>query len=144
MKLHEILANKGAEVYCTEPTATLADLVEKLVEYNCGSLVVTDGGKMVGIITERDILKSYVRTRQALSELRVCDFMTSKVITGSANDLVEDTMGLMTKNRIRHLPILDDDGALAGMISIGDVVKAQHDHLSVENHFMKSYIQAQA
>ena len=63
------------------------------------------------------------------------------MITGSPDDSVSETMGLLTSKRIRHLPILDKDQKLVGMISIGDVVKAQHDQLSVENHFMKSYIQ---
>jgi CBS domain-containing protein len=142
MKLCDILAGKGREVYSISPEATLAEMAEKLVQYNCGSLVVLEAGRMVGIITERDLIKSYVSTRRGLAELRVVDFMTRNVVTGTAQDDVSDTMGLLTEKRIRHLPILDDDGALVGMISIGDVVKAQHDELSVENHFMKSYIQS--
>ena len=141
MKLYEILAAKGSAVFTIHPQATLADMVDKLVEQNCGSLVVVDESeKMIGIITERDILKSYARTRQALSDLKVADFMTTHVFTGTPEDDVSSTMGLMTKERVRHLPILEE-GRLAGMISIGDVVKAQHAELSVENHFMKSYIQ---
>jgi CBS domain-containing protein len=99
-----------------------------------------DQGRMVGIITERDVLRSFVKTRKPLTELLVADFMTADVVTGTPEDDVEDAMGLMTRRRIRHLPILDDN-RLAGLISIGDVVKAQHDTLSLENHFMKSYIQ---
>jgi CBS domain-containing protein len=112
-----------------------------MVAHNCGSLVVLHEGLMVGIITERDFLKSYVSTRQDLSQLQVADFMSTNVTTGSPEDSVEATMGLLTRKRIRHLPIVGADGDLVGMISIGDVVKAQHDQLSVENHFMKSYIQ---
>lgn len=142
MKLQEILAIKGTDIFSIGPDATLADMAEQLVEHNCGSLVVLDNtGQMIGIITERDILRSYVTTRQPLHELFVHDYMTVEVATGSADDNVSDTMGLMTRLRIRHLPILEE-GRLAGMISIGDVVKAQHDQLSVENHFMKSYIQS--
>ena len=96
---------------------------------------------MVGIITERDFLNSYVSTKQDLATLVVADFMTTDVTTGSPEDCVSETMGLLTAKRIRHLPIVDKDGELVGMISIGDVVKAQHDQLSIENHFMKSYIQ---
>ncbi len=141
MKLYEILASKGAAVFSIHPEATLADMVDELVRRNCGSLIVLDGdGKMVGIITERDILKSYALTRKALSELQVFEFMSVDVFTGSPEDDVADTMGLMTRERVRHLPILEE-GELVGVISIGDVVKAQHAQLSVENHFMKSYIQ---
>ena len=141
MKLMEILSRKGSTVYSIHPDATLADLADAMVAHNCGSLVVLHEGRMVGIITERDFLKSYVTTRKDLSQLQVGDFMSTDVTTGSPDDSVSETMGLLTKKRIRHLPIVDRDGDLVGMISIGDVVKAQHDQLSIENHFMKSYIQ---
>ena len=141
MKLSNILQDKGSTVYSIAPEATLAELAEALVEHNCGSLVVLHEGRMVGIITERDFLKSYVATKADWSSLQVSDFMTTEVITGSPEDSVSDTMGLLTTKRIRHLPIVDHEENLIGMISIGDVVKAQHDQLSVENHFMKSYIQ---
>lgn len=139
MKLYEILAQKGNHVLSIEPDATLADMVERLVANNCGSLVVLSAGEMVGIITERDTLRSYVATKQPLEQLFVRDFMTKEVVTGRPEDDVGDTMGLLTRRRIRHLPVLED-GKLVGMISIGDVVKALHDQLSVENHFMKNYI----
>ena len=141
MKLSQILQNKGSAVYSIAPEATLAELAEALVRHNCGSLVVMHEGRMVGIITERDFLKSYVSTKKDWTELQVADFMTTEVITGSPEDSVSDTMGLLTTKRLRHLPILDGEGRLVGMISIGDVVKAQHDQLSIENHYMKSYIQ---
>lgn len=142
MKLYEILASKGQEVFSISPDATLAEMADLLVRNNCGSLVVLEAGRMIGIITERDLIKSYVSTRRGLGELRVAEFMTRSVVTGSPHDNVSDTMGLLTEKRIRHLPILDDEQNLVGMISIGDVVKAQHDELSIENHFMKSYIQS--
>lgn len=142
MKLSDILAKKGSHVFSIGPEASLAELAQALVEHNCGSLVVLHEGRMVGIITERDFLKSYVSTGRDVRELVVADFMTSDVITGTPEDSVADTMGLLTAKRMRHLPILDADGELAGLISIGDVVKAHHDHLTMENHFMKSYIQA--
>jgi CBS domain-containing protein len=88
------------------------------------------------------LIKSYVSTRRGLAELRVADFMSREIVTGTPSDDAADTMGLLTEKRFRHLPIVDDDGRLVGMISIGDVVKAHHDELSVENHFMKSYIQS--
>ena len=141
MKLMDILSTKGSAVYSIHPEATLAELAEALVAHNCGSLVVLHEQRMVGIITERDFLKSYVSTKKDLSSLYVSDFMSPNVTTGSPEDSVSETMGLLTSKRIRHLPIVDGNGDLVGMISIGDVVKAQHDELSVENHFMKSYIQ---
>lgn len=141
MNLKAILETKGTAVYTIEPTATLAEVVQRLVQHNCGSLVVCEGEQLVGIITERDILRACADRTSALEDRLVKDVMTKNVITGKPTDLVENVMGLMTQNRIRHLPILDN-GRLAGLISIGDVVKAQHDRLTMENHFLKSYIQS--
>ncbi|MCA9267810.1 MAG: CBS domain-containing protein [Planctomycetales bacterium] len=139
MKLHEILAVKGATVFSICSKATLAEMAQSLVDHNCGSLVVIDDGKMCGIITERDFLKAFINARRPLGELSVRDYMTREVATGSPEDDVNDVLGVMTDRRIRHLPILDGE-QLVGMVSIGDLVKAQHDQLTVENHFMKNYI----
>jgi CBS domain-containing protein len=145
MTLHEILRTKGSEVHSISPGATLEDVVQTLVRRNVGSLVVCEHagcnppGRMVGIITERDILRACAGHHAPLAAQRVEDVMTCNVITASPGDCVEEAMGLLTQRRIRHLPIMEDD-RLVGMISIGDVVKAQHDALSMENHYLKSYI----
>jgi len=93
----------------------------------------------VGIISERDILHSCVAGSRPLAEVLVAEAMSTTLITGTPDDEVESVMGLMTTRRIRHLPVLSE-GRLAGIISIGDVVKAQHDRLAMENRFMKDYI----
>jgi CBS domain-containing protein len=142
MLLREILHNKGAKVFTIGPDATLADVVDRLVEHNCGSLVVChpdDPRKMLGIVTERDILRACAATRLRLEEQIVGDRMSRNVVTAGLDQPVEDAMGLMTTNRIRHLPIVEA-GELVGLISIGDVVKAQHDALTMENHYLKNYI----
>ena len=142
MTLREILQSKGSNVHTISPQASLDDVVQKLVACNCGSLVVcdTDGGRMLGIITERDILRACAKhSGQPLAALRVGDAMTRDLATGTLNDSVEATMGLMTERRIRHLPIIED-GRLAGLVSIGDVVKIQYEQLSMENHYLKNYI----
>jgi CBS domain-containing protein len=141
MKLQDILKIKGTNVHKISSSATLADVVEKLVDCNCGSLLVCDGDQMVGIITERDILRASAAGHEPLVTSRVRDHMSTEVVTGSPCDEVGDVMGLLTENRIRHLPVLED-GQLAGIISIGDVVKAQHDRLTMENHYLKNYIQS--
>lgn len=143
MTLHEILSRKGSEVYCINPDATLDHTVCRLVEKNCGSLVVRDKNNsqpMIGIITERDILRACCAEGRAYGNVKVSDVMTRDVVTGSPSDSVNDTMGLMTRKRIRHLPVVES-GMLVGMISIGDIVKAQSDRLQLENHCLKSYIQ---
>lgn len=149
MTLGEILAAKGHAVHTISSNATLDDVVHTLVRHNCGSLVVCDGeircgetrdtGHMIGIITERDILKACAAHDGALANLRVRDAMTTNVTTGDPADSVEETMGLMTRMRIRHLPVIEH-GQLQGLISIGDVVKCQYDQLSMENHYLKTYI----
>ena len=147
MNLQAILRVKGSAVHTIHPDATLDDVVQKLVERNCGSLVVcqpaADGGHgtIAGIITERDILRACAARRGPLTELKVTDAMTRDVITGNPADSLDDTMGLMTERRCRHLPILEGD-RLVGIISIGDVVKAHHDEVALENHYLKSYIQS--
>jgi CBS domain-containing protein len=144
MDLREILHIKGHVIHTIGPSATLEDVVQKLVRNNCGSLVVCDdessSGRMVGIITERDILRACARHACPLSTLIVGDVMTTDVAVGSPADSVEDTMGLMTRLRIRHLPVVDE-GRLLGLVSIGDVVKMQHDRLTMENFYLKSYLQ---
>jgi CBS domain-containing protein len=144
MKLQEILSAKGGAVQTITPEATLQEVVQTLVEHRIGSLVVcrpNAAGKEepVGIITERDILHACVAGSKPLAEVRAVEAMSTSLVTGSPEDDVEQVMGLMTTRRIRHLPVLVE-GRLAGIISIGDVVKAQHDRLAMENRFMKDYI----
>lgn len=145
MLLSDILNHKGHAVLTIEPTATLAEVVRTLVEHNCGSLIVCatsgDGlrSRMVGIITERDILRACANEKTTLERTRVEDVMSKNPVTGRLIDSVEETMGVMTERRIRHLPVLDN-GKLAGIVSIGDLVKAQHDAMTMENHYLKSYL----
>lgn len=144
MTLFDILKAKGTTVYTIGPEATLQEAADELVRRNVGSLVVCTrdaqaGEKLLGILTERDILHVCASVRGPLNTLAVQEVMTAQLITASPQDSVDDVMGLMTNRRIRHLPVLAD-GRLVGVISIGDIVKAQHDRLALENHFMKNYI----
>lgn len=140
MLLKDILANKGTDVLSIEPSATMADAVDKMVAHCCGCLVVSKGESMVGIISERDVLRAISGASETLDKISVAARMSKNVITGTPDQNINDTMGLMTKNHVRHLPVLDN-GRLAGLISIGDVVKAQHQKLEMENHLLMSYIQ---
>jgi CBS domain-containing protein len=143
MTLRSILQVKGKKVFTTVPLATLELALRSMIEHNCGSLVVCaedDDRRMIGILTERDILRS-VAAGQQLGQLTVEEVMTKDVITGTTASEIPEIMGVMTECRIRHLPIVEE-GRLLGLISIGDVVKAQHDELSVENHYLKEYIQS--
>lgn len=139
MKLRTILRNKGAEVHSISPTDALDRVVERLVGHNCGALLVMEDERMVGIITERDVLRACAELKHPM-DAAVGERMTTDLVTATPDDDVEHVMGLMTNHRIRHLPVVDA-GSLVGVISIGDVVKSQHDELSNENRFLKQYIQ---
>jgi CBS domain-containing protein len=145
MTLYEILKAKGGVVYTIEPMATLAEVAHRLVTHNVGSLLVcnpdcTARDELLGIITERDILHVTAEYHDSWSGRKAADHMSTRLITATPDDSVEAVMGLMTENRVRHLPVMADD-RLVGIVSIGDVVKAQHDRLAIENRFMKDYIQ---
>ena len=152
MNVQTILDQKDSlNVVTIEPERALQDAVERLVEHNIGSLVVVDtSGKPVGIITERDILKTCASVRvragtcgrgcEKLAMTKVVDAMTADLIVGEADDAIDYVMGIMTKNRIRHLPIVRENG-LCGMVSIGDVVKVQRQETEYENRHLREYIE---
>ncbi len=140
MLLRDVIRH-GKQVHTCAPEDNLQEVVNKLVKYNIGSLVVMDGQKMVGIITERDILKTLATHDGHFGSELVREHMTRELKTVVVEVELTEVMGLMTQHRIRHLPILAE-GELAGIVSIGDIVKAQHDELSRENHYLKSYIQS--
>jgi CBS domain-containing protein len=139
MLVREILAHKGHAVHTCHSDDTLADVVACLTRHNCGSLVVMEGEEMAGIITERDILRTCAESRGPLEFVQVSERMSTEPITARLDDEVAGVMGVMTERRIRHLPVLEH-GRLCGMISIGDVVKAHHNELCQENHYLKTYI----
>lgn len=146
MYLSDILRHKGPDVHAIAPGDTLDEAAQTLVRHNIGSLVVCDEGHdcdppLVGILTERDILRACAARPASLVAVRVREVMSTPVLTASPHDSVVSAMGLLTRRRIRHLPVVDGN-RLVGMISIGDLVKAQHDELSMENHYLKSYIQS--
>jgi len=146
MTLQDILHVKGSIVHTIAAGATLDDVVQSLVQHNCGSLVVVDPAettrpRMVGIITERDILRACAARKAPLDQLLVADMMTKDVITGGLRDSIDQVMNVMTERRVRHLPVMAD-GKLLGIVSIGDVVKARQRQTEFENHYLKSYIQS--
>ena len=145
MTLQEILSVKGNVVYTVTPEATLGEAVRTLTEHNIGALLVCqqdpiEGEQLAGIITERDLLHCLAAGKCDLGATRVAEVMTATLITASLADTVETIMGVMTDRRIRHVPVIAG-GRLVGMVSIGDLIKAQHDNMAVENRFMRDYIQ---
>lgn len=140
MKLRDILRVKGHHVYTVRPDQTVQDAVQILMQHRVGALLVEDAERRaVGIITERDVLRECVDRAAELSHVPVREAMTRDLIIGVPDDEIGYTMGIMTQNRIRHLPVMDGDH-VAGMISIGDVVKATLDETEYENRYLKEYI----
>lgn len=143
MRLSEILDRKGHQVHTASPQETVMDAVRKLVTHNIGALaVVDDRGKLVGIISERDVLRMLPREAGDLSAIRVSQHMTTQIVTAAPGDEVESCLNTMTKHHIRHLPVCVN-GALAGMVSIGDLVASRLDDAVFETKHLTSFVTGQ-
>ena len=131
MKIASLLATKGNVVHSITPDKTIREVIKQLSEHNIGSLIVLDSTETpIGIITERDVIRRAAVSEQLFDE-KVGDIMTTNVITCVPQDELVAAANTMTENRFRHLPILEGD-RLIGMISIGDIVKAQRDEYEGE------------
>lgn len=140
MNVHTILRTKGKSVVTIHPDATVERAVAVLRLSGIGALVVSDDGKnVVGILSERDIVEALGRLGGDLLAVSVAEVMTSPVVTCEPEDSVAELMAEMTNRRIRHFPVLDD-GRLAGIVSIGDLVKNRLDEIEFEAHSMRSFI----
>jgi CBS domain-containing protein len=139
MKIRELLNEKGYDVVTVPPSFPIQDAMKLLVEHNIGSVVVATEKVVEGILTERDILRLASDRSQTMAAMKVEEVMTKDVVVALLDDTVDDVMELMTKNRIRHLPIVDQ-GWMQGILSIGDVVNAVRKKVEVENTYMRDYI----
>ena len=132
MKINDVLRGKGNQVVTISPEATVTELLALLAEHNIGAVVVsTDGSAVNGIVSERDIVRLWNGTPDA-GDVRVSAIMTAEVATCAPDEPIDDLMRLMTDRRIRHVPVVVD-GALAGIVSIGDLVKSRVDELETEH-----------
>jgi CBS domain-containing protein len=131
MTIARLLASKGVNVVTIGPEHSIRQALTLLAEHNIGALVVVDGGGApVGIVTERDIVRALARTEAILAQA-VAAIMTHEVIIGTPQDDLVAVVYTMTEHRIRHIPVMDS-GRLVGIVSIGDVVKAQRDQYQGE------------
>ena len=139
MRVHDVLTSKGStEVHTIAPDATVRELLDVLAELNVGALVVSDDGtSMLGIVSERDIVRKLRDADDARSR-PVSDIMTTDVRVCSPDDSFGGLMAVMTQHRVRHVPVLDD-GRLVGMLSIGDAVKHRMEQLEFERDQLSSY-----
>lgn len=139
-KIKEVLEKKAVEVIWVRPSDTVYDAIHQMVNHNIGAvLVVSEEEKLVGIFTERDILKECVRRSDKLKTTSIESVMTTDLIIGLPGDDVDYIMGIMTENKVRHIPILKDKHIM-GIVSIGDLVKFQLHDAHYENRYLKEYI----
>lgn len=140
MTIARILAEKGRQVATTQPHRTLIEALQVLTEKNIGAVVVADAEDRVqGILSERDIVRAIGRGGPAALNDAVSKHMTARVTTTTESECVGAAMGKMTNQRFRHLPVLRD-GKLAGLVSIGDLVKYRLAEIEREKEAMKEYI----
>ncbi|MDV3128279.1 CBS domain-containing protein [Mycobacterium sp. 21AC1] len=140
MRIADVLKNKGAAVTTISPEATVAELLAGLTEMNIGAMVVIGpGGRLAGIVSERDVVRRLHERGSSLLAQPVSEIMSTVLATCTPRDTVDHLSVLMTENRVRHIPVLDD-GRLAGIVSIGDVVKTRMEELEAEQQQLQAYI----
>jgi len=139
MQVSVLLQTKGTDVVTVPPDATIAEVAVVLAERRIGAVVVTDDGRTIdGVLSERDIVRAFARPGE-LREATAASLMTAEVVTCEPDTTVDELMATMTDRRIRHVPVLVD-GSLAGLVSIGDVVKHHIATLEHERQAMHDYI----
>jgi CBS domain-containing protein len=140
MTVTTILSRKGSDVVTIEPTATLAAAARLLAERRIGALVVTGAERrIVGIVSERDIITALAARGAPVLDMPVSEVMTRKVVTCAERDTIPEVMERMTEGKFRHLPVLTD-GRLAGIVSIGDVVKSRLEEMERDAEALQDYI----
>jgi CBS domain-containing protein len=140
-QLSEILDEKGHDVLRIEADASVFEAVKRMVEANVGSLLVTEGDEIRGIVTERDYLRRVALEGRTDTGTAVREIMSSPLIVVTPQTTVDESMALMTDRRIRHVPVVDG-GEVVGIVSIGDVVKFKSKRQSFEIQFLHDYIGA--
>lgn len=142
MLIADIIKTKGSTVVTIGPDDTVATLVTLLAEHRIGAVVVSgDGTSVAGIVSERDVVRHLPEHGGRLLEAEVSSIMTTRVETCRQSDAVEKMAEVMTSGRFRHLPVVDDEGSLVAIVSIGDVVKAHTDELRDEREKLIEYVQ---
>lgn len=139
MRIADVLRNKGSAVVTIHPQATVAELLAGLTEHNIGAMVVLGPDGLEGVASERDVVRQLHRSGASVLARPISSIMTAVVATCTKADSADDVSVLMTEHRVRHVPVLED-GRLAGIVSIGDIVKSRMEELQAEHAQLKSYI----
>ena len=139
MDVRTILKRKGTEVATASSDSSVVDIARMLREKRIGTIVLMDGDRLAGIISERDIVRAMADAADMAAVRPARDYMTRRMLTCAPDDSTDTLMAMMTEKRVRHLPVLED-GKLAGIVSIGDVVKQRIEEILFEAEQMKQYI----
>lgn len=140
MYVRDILKNKGSDIISVNASDPISKVLSLMADNQIGAVLVTgEGGKIAGIISERDIVKAMKGHGETIFKKSVGDLMTTDVVTCSSKDSIAAIMGMMTSQRFRHVPVVDD-GKLVGLISIGDVVKSRIEEAEAEAEALRQYI----
>lgn len=138
-KIREVLKIKGRAMLSVDPVETVAGAAKKMVENKVGSLLVMQGGRISGIITERDCLRQLAAGDRPAIQVPVAQLMTRDLVAVQADDTVAHAMSVMTRKRCRHLPVVEGD-SLVGIVSIGDLVRQAAEDQQAEIHYLTEYI----
>lgn len=136
----DILDEKGSEVLSIDGDATVFDAIKRMVEANVGSLLVFEGGRLAGIVTERDYLRRVALEGRTEKETAVREIMTAPLVYVTPDTTLDECMAVVTERRIRHLPVLDADREVLGVVSIGDLVKYRSKQQDVQIRLLTDYI----
>jgi CBS domain-containing protein len=139
VRISDVLKNKGGSVSTVAPDMTVSELLDGLVTRNIGAMVVVGPLGLVGIVSERDVVRKLHEFGVELLDRPVSEIMTAQVITCTPTDSVDSLSALMTTNRVRHVPVIEG-GELAGIVSIGDVVKTRMEELQTQQEQLEAYI----
>lgn len=138
MTVEKILRGKGDDIFAVRPDHTIAEAAQLLTNRRIGAALVCEGGTCVGVLSERDIVLGLAKHKGDALTMPVKTLMSSPVVTCNPGDKVKDIMSVMTQRRIRHLPVVAEDG-LVGMVSIGDVIKHRLKEKQLEAAIMRDY-----
>jgi|SRR6185312_6362423 CBS domain-containing protein len=139
MRIADVLRNKGASVATITPETSVAGLLTELTLHNIGAMVVVSPDGVVGIVSERDVVRKLHQIGGEILMRPVSEIMTTTVATCSPTDSLDSISALMTNNRVRHVPVMAN-GRLAGIVSIGDVVKTRLEELEAQQEQLQAYI----
>ena len=140
MRIRDILRLKDGAIYSVEPAAPLASALALMVRHDVGSLVVVESGRMVGMLTFREVLRA-LDASGGLADVKAADVMVADPICGSPDDTIDELRAVMTQHHVRYLPVKDGD-ALVGVVSFHDVAKAIIKETTLENRLLRRYIEA--